>query len=66
MRLLAQARNPHSRRWSWIPGSLAQRKIDASSNFVAWLTPRNDGKSYFHFTIRLMSPSNSMLQNAPP
>jgi hypothetical protein len=27
----------------WIPGSLAQRKIDASINFVARLAPRNDG-----------------------
>ena len=31
MRLLAQARNPYSRRWLWIPGSLAS------------LAPRNDG-----------------------
>ena len=27
-----------------IPGSLAQRKIDASINFAARLAPRNDGK----------------------
>src|SRR5216683_4296554 len=36
MRLLAQARNSYPRSWSWIPGSLAQRKIDARGvNFVA-------------------------------
>jgi hypothetical protein len=43
MRLLAQARNPYSPSWLWIPGSLAQRKIDARINFVARLAPRNDG-----------------------
>jgi hypothetical protein len=52
MRLLAQARNPYSRRWLWIPGSRFARP--------------GMTKNYFHFTIRLMSPSNSMLQNAPP
>jgi len=39
----AQARNPYSRSWLWIPGSLAQRKIDARINFAARLAPRNDG-----------------------
>src|SRR5260370_22416769 len=42
MRHWAQARNPYSRRWLWIPGSLAQRKIDARINFGARLAPRND------------------------
>src|SRR5712671_3890245 len=39
----AQARNPYSRSWLWIPGSLAQRKIDARINFAARLAPRTDG-----------------------
>ena len=40
MRLLAQARNPYSLSWLWIPGSLAP------------LTPRNDGlKVSFIFSI---------------
>jgi len=52
MRLLAQARNPYSLPWLWIPGSLAQRKIDARINFAARLTPRNDGlKVSFIFSI---------------
>src|SRR5258707_13616644 len=42
MRHWAQARNPYSRRWLWIPGSLAQRKIDARINFGARFAPRND------------------------
>src|ERR1700704_546687 len=42
MRHLAQARNPYSPPWLWIPGSLAQRKIDARINFAARLAPRND------------------------
>jgi hypothetical protein len=42
MRRLAQARNPYSPPWLWIPGSLAQRKIDARINFAARLAPRND------------------------
>jgi TRAP-type C4-dicarboxylate transport system permease small subunit len=42
MRHLAQARNPYSRRRLWIPGSLAQRKIDARINFGARFAPRND------------------------
>src|SRR5258708_37507230 len=41
--LRRQARNPYSLSWLWIPGSLAQRKIDARINFAARLTPRNDG-----------------------
>src|SRR5260370_42031926 len=42
MRHLAQARNPYSRRRLWIPGSRAQRKIDARINFGARFAPRND------------------------
>src|SRR5258705_2287615 len=34
MRRLAQARNPYSRSWLWIPGSLVS------------LAPRNDGENY--------------------
>src|SRR5882757_10071358 len=37
MRLFAQARNPYSRSWLWIPGSLAS------------LPPRNDELSYPQF-----------------
>jgi hypothetical protein len=43
MRSLGRRPGIQQRALFWIPGSLAQRKIDASINFVARLAPRNDG-----------------------
>src|SRR5713101_6707494 len=42
IRLLAQARNPYSRSWLWIPGSLAEPVIGPASGRTRWLAPRND------------------------
>jgi hypothetical protein len=42
----AQARNPYSLSWLWIPGSLAEPVIGPAKGRTRWLAPRNDGAPY--------------------
>jgi hypothetical protein len=39
----AQARNPYSLRWLWIPDSLAEPVIGPAKSRTRWLAIRNDG-----------------------
>src|SRR5258705_11837686 len=39
---MARARNPYSRSWLWIPGSLAEPVIGPAEGRTRWLAPRND------------------------